>query len=55
MVRYKIKITLKVIWDLDSIYEYIAAEKQAPENARGQVPTRNETRKDMLERVIGDC
>ncbi len=35
--KYKIKINPRAIRDLDSIYEYIAKEKLAPENAKGQV------------------
>lgn len=35
--KYKIKINPKAIRDLDHIYEYIASDKLAPENARGQV------------------
>jgi len=34
--KYKVQISPKAIRELDSIYEYIAAEKLAPENARGQ-------------------
>lgn len=37
MDKYKIKITPGAIRELDNIYEYIANEKLAPENARGQV------------------
>ena len=37
MDRYKVKIYPKAIRELDSIYEYIANEKLAPENAKGQV------------------
>lgn len=37
MDKYKVQINPKAIRDLDSIYEYIAAEKCAPENAKGQV------------------
>lgn len=37
MNKYKVKITPRAIRELDSIYEYIANEKLAPENARGQV------------------
>ena len=36
MDKYKVKINPKAIRELDSIYEYIANEKQAPENAKGQ-------------------
>lgn len=36
MVKYKVKINPKAIRDLDSIYEYIANEKSAPENAKEQ-------------------
>lgn len=35
--KYIVKINPKAIHDLDSIYEYIANEKLAPENAKGQV------------------
>lgn len=35
--KYKVKITPKAIHELDDIYEYIANEKLAPENAKGQV------------------
>lgn len=35
--KYKIKITPRAIRELDSIYEYIANEKLAPENAKEQV------------------
>ena len=37
MDKYKVKINPKAIRELDSIYEYIAKEKLAPENANGQV------------------
>lgn len=37
MDKYKVKINPEAIRDLDSIYEYIACEKLAPENAKGQV------------------
>ncbi len=35
--KYKVKITPRAIRELDSIYEYIAKEKLAPENSKGQV------------------
>jgi toxin ParE1/3/4 len=35
--KYKVKINPKAIRELDSIYEYIANEKLAPENAKGQI------------------
>jgi len=35
--KYKVKINPKAIRELDNIYEYIAKEKLAPENARGQI------------------
>ena len=35
--KYKIKINPRAIRELDLIYEYIANEKLAPENAKGQV------------------
>ena len=35
--KYKVKITPRAIRVLDNIYEYIANEKLAPENAKGQV------------------
>jgi len=34
--KYKVKINPKAIQELDSIYEYIANEKLAPENAKEQ-------------------
>ena len=37
MSKYNVKINPKAIRELDSIYEYIASEKSAPENAKGQV------------------
>lgn len=37
MDKYKIKVHPKAIRELDSIYEYIANEIMAPENAKGQV------------------
>lgn len=38
MDKYKIKFNPRAIRDLDCIYEYIANEKLAPENAQGQLP-----------------
>lgn len=35
--KYKVKINPKAIRELDHIYEYIANEKLAPENAKGQI------------------
>ena len=37
MDKYKIKVNPTAIRELDSIYEYIANEIMAPENAKGQV------------------
>ena len=37
MGKYKVMIHPRAIRDLDNIYEYIANEKLAPENAKGQV------------------
>lgn len=37
MHKYKVKVNPRAICELDSIYEYIANEKLAPENAKGQV------------------
>ncbi len=37
MDKYKVKINPRAIRELDSIYQYIANEKLAPENAKGQV------------------
>ena len=37
MTKYKIKINPRAIRELDHIYEYIANEKLAPENAIGQI------------------
>ena len=36
MDKYKVKLLPKVLRDLDSIYAYIAIEKQSPANAKGQ-------------------
>ena len=35
--KYKVKVNPRAIRELDHIYEYIANEKLAPENAKGQV------------------
>ena len=35
--KYKVKINPKAIRELDHIYEYIANEKLAPENAKGRL------------------
>ena len=35
--KYKLKVNPKAIRELDHIYEYIANEKLAPENAKDQV------------------
>lgn len=37
MDKYKVKISPRAIRELDTIYAYIANDKLAPENARGQV------------------
>ena len=37
MVKYKVKVNPAAIRELDHIYEYIANEKLAPENAKRQV------------------
>lgn len=37
MNKYKVKVNPRAIRELASIYEYIAKEKLAPENAKGQV------------------
>ena len=37
MDKYKVKVNPKAIRELDSIYKYIANEKLAPKNAKGQV------------------
>ena len=37
MGKYTVLIHPRAIRDLDNIYEYIAKEKLAPENAKGQV------------------
>lgn len=44
--KYRVKINPKAIRELDSIYEYIATEKQSPENAKEQV---NRLRKAILD------
>lgn len=36
MDKYKIKVNPRAIRELGQIYEYIAKEKLAPENAKGQ-------------------
>lgn len=36
MDKYKVKINPRAIRNIDHIYEYIAHQKLAPENARGQ-------------------
>lgn len=37
MDKYKVKLNPRAIRELDHIYKYIANEKLAPENAKGQV------------------
>ena len=37
MDKYKVKVNPRAIRELDHIYDYIASEKLAPENAKGQV------------------
>ena len=37
MDKYRVKINPKAIRELDGIYEYIAEDKQSPENAKAQV------------------
>lgn len=37
MDKYKVKILPSAMRELDRIYDYIASEKLAPENAKGQV------------------
>ena len=37
MDKYKVKINPKAVRELDNIYQYIANEKLAPENAKGQI------------------
>lgn len=37
MDKYKIKVNPRAIRELDHIYKYIANEKLAPENVKGQV------------------
>lgn len=37
MDKYKVKVNSRAIRELDHIYKYIANEKLAPENAKGQV------------------
>jgi toxin ParE1/3/4 len=36
MDKYKVKLNRRAFRDIDSIFEYIALEKQSPENAKGQ-------------------
>ena len=37
MDKYKVKVNPRAIHELDHIYKYIANEKLAPKNAKGQV------------------
>ena len=37
MDKYKVMVNPRAIYELDNIYKYIANEKSAPENAKGQV------------------
>ena len=37
MDKYKVRVNPRAIRELDYIYQYIAKEKLAPENAKGQV------------------
>ena len=37
MDKYKVKVNPRAIRELDHIFDYIANEKLAPENAKGQV------------------
>ncbi|MCM1180103.1 MAG: type II toxin-antitoxin system RelE/ParE family toxin [Clostridium sp.] len=37
MDKYKVKVNPKAIRELNSIYKYIASEKSARENAKGQI------------------
>ena len=37
MDKYKVKVNPRAIRELDQIFKYIANEKLAPENAKGQV------------------
>ena len=37
MDKYKVKVNPKAIREFDDIYEYLANEKLAPENAKGQI------------------
>lgn len=67
MDKYKVKVNPRAIRELDHIYEYIANEKLAPENAKRQVDrikkailgletfhslTKSEMRVDMLQKAI---
>lgn len=45
--KYKVKVNPRAIRELDSIYEYIANEKSAPENAKGQDIITNRTKRFM--------
>lgn len=47
MEKYKVKVNPRAIRELDSIYEYIANEKSAPENAKGQDRITNRTKRFM--------
>lgn len=36
MAKYKVRLNNQAFRDIDSFFEYIALEKLAPENAKGQ-------------------
>lgn len=36
MDKYKVRLNPRAFKDIDEIYSYLAVEKQAPENAKGQ-------------------
>ncbi len=49
MDKYKVKVNPRALRELDHIYEYIANEKLAPENAKGQV---DRIKKSILSLVL---
>lgn len=55
MNKYKVKINPRAIRELDSIYEYIANEKLAPENAKGQADRIKKAIIEIFNEIILRC
>ena len=47
MVKYRVKLNPRAFRDLDDIFAYIALEKLAPENAKGQTDRIKERLKNL--------